>query len=517
MVYEKILVVDFDTISKHIIYDTLSKQGYTVLTIDNLNTVLSCLQKKVIDILIVNLSLPEIDSIELIKKAKFIRPGIGIIVTSQGDTRDVIIKAFQEGATAILEKPFKSRDLVKVVNDVLEKSRLSKENIRLKTLLPLFKLTESLVSELNAEKVFDHVIRLVYLETRASNVSLHLLDEETQILKVKASIGITREQLSKDYDISNDQISWTVINSGKPVLINDKNQLVKENGHNIQISTLCVPLSIKGSTIGVIYCNKINARNGFTESDLELLSILAAQATIAIENARLFNNLKKQQNKLESSLIKVLTAQEDERSRISAELHDGLAQWLVSASYSMQLGEAQMSLSKYEDARGELSRANDIINQSVKELRRIILDLHPIALAELGLVGALRQFINSFNKENGVRCSFKVIGDSTSMSFISDVTIYRVALEALNNIRKHANAKKVNLLLEFNNGDVALDILDDGIGFDLNEVTNNKALHGSLGLVTMKERSEMIGGSFKIDTAPNKGTRIYMKLPVMSA
>jgi DNA-binding NtrC family response regulator len=226
MVYEKILVVDFDTISKHIIYDTLSKQGYTVLTIDNLNTVLSCLQKKVIDILIVNLSLPEIDSIELIKRAKFIRPGIGIIVTSQGDTRDVIIKAFQEGATAILEKPFKSRDLIKVVNDVLEKSRLSKENIRLKTLLPLFKLTESLVSELNAEKVFEHVIRLVYLETRASNVSLLLLDEETQTLKVKASIGISKEQLSKDYDISNDQISWTVINSGKPVLTNDKNQMV---------------------------------------------------------------------------------------------------------------------------------------------------------------------------------------------------------------------------------------------------------------------------------------------------
>jgi signal transduction histidine kinase len=517
MVYEKILVVDFDTISKHIVYDTLTKQGYTVLTIDNLNTVISCLQKKIIDILIVNLSLPEIDSIELIKRAKFIRPGIGIIVMSQGDTRVVIIRSFQEGANAILEKPFKSRDLVRVVNEVLEKSRLSKENIRLKTLLPLFKLTESLVSELNAEKIFDHVIRLVYLETRANNVSLLLLDEMSQTLKVKASVGISKEQLSKNYDISNDQVSWSVINSGKPILINGKNQLVKDNGDSIQISTLCVPLSIKGSIIGVIHCNKINARTGFSESDLELLSILAAQATIAIENARLFDNLKKQQNKLESSLIKVLTAQEDERSRISAELHDGLAQWLVSASYSMQLGEAQMTLSKFEEARGELCRANDIINQSVKELRRIILDLHPIALAELGLIGALRQFINSFNKENGVRCSFKVIGDSTNMSFINDVTIYRVALEALNNIRKHAQAKKVNLFLEFNNGDVVLDIADDGIGFDLDEVTNNKALHGCLGLVTMKERSEMIGGSLDIETSPNQGTRIHMKLPVMNA
>ena len=99
------------------------------------------------------------------------------------------------------------------------------------------------------------------------------------------------------------------------------------------------------------------------------------------------------------------------------------------------------------------------------------------------------------------------------MSFINNVTIYRVALEALNNIRKHAQAKKVNLQLEFNSDDVLLDIADDGIGFDLYEVTNNKALRGSLGLVTMKERSEMIGGSFQIETAPNKGTRIYLRLP----
>lgn len=517
MVYEKILIVDFDSISKHIIHDTLTKQGYYVITIDNINTIISCLQKKSIDILIINLSLPEIDSIELIKRAKDIRPGIGIIVMSQGDTRDTIIKAFQEGAQAILEKPFKSSDLVKVVNEVLEKSRLSKENMRLKTLLPLFKLTESLVSELNADKIFEHVIRLVYMETKANNVYLSLLDEMSQVLIVKAAIGVSKEQLNKNSEGVNDKISWSVINSGKPVLRNNESQIIKANDDSAQISILCVPLSIKGNAIGVICCNKINARNGFSESDLELLSILAAQATIAIENARLFNNLRKQQNKLESSLIKVLTAQEDERSRISAELHDGLAQWLVSASYCMQLGEAQMTLSKFQEARGELVKANDIVSQSVKELRRIILDLHPIALAELGLIGALRQFINSFNKENGVHCSFKVIGGSTPMSFIHDVTIYRVALEALNNVRKHAHAKKVNLILEFNNGHVILDIADDGVGFNINEVTCNKALHGSLGLVTMRERSEMIGGNLEIESSLDKGTKIHMRLPVMSA
>jgi two-component system sensor histidine kinase DegS len=258
----------------------------------------------------------------------------------------------------------------------------------------------------------------------------------------------------------------------------------------------------------------MNARAGFSESDLELLSIIAGQATIAIENARLFNSVRGHQLKLEASLIKVLTAQEDERSRISAELHDGLAQWLVSASYSMQTGAEQMTSSRFEEARGELARATDIVSQSVKELRRVILDLHPIALAELGLIGALKQSIDYFNKENGVRCDFKVIGGWANLSFISDVTIYRVIQEALNNVRKHAAAHHVDVVLEFNDDHVAVSIKDDGKGFDLDHIKGQNGSGVSLGLVTMKERTEMIGGNFDINTSLGEGTSILMQLPM---
>ncbi len=516
MVNDNVLVIDFDSITKHIIRDTLRKEGYIILNhhIESLQDALSYLQKIEVDILIVNLTLPEIDSIELIKRARFVRPGIGIIVLSQCDSRDVIISAFQEGAHSILEKPFSSEDLTRIVDEVLEKGRLSKENIRLKTLLPLYELTDSLVSELNAEKIFDQVVRLVYMETKATKVNLLLFDRTVDKLIVKACIGMPKDRIGNILERADDPIAWSVIQTGKPILLNRETKDNKGACDPCAAAILCVPLSIKGKAIGAVHCSKINARAGFSQSDLELLSIIAGQATIAIENARLFNAVRGHQLKLEASLIKVLTAQEDERSRISAELHDGLAQWLVSASYSMQTGAEQITSSRFEEARDELARATDIVSQSVKELRRIILDLHPIALAELGLIGALKQSIDYFNKENGVRCDFKVIGGSANLSFISDVTIYRVIQEALNNVRKHAAAHHVDVILEFHDDRVEVSIADDGKGFDLNDVKGHNGHGGNLGLVTMKERTEMIGGSFEINTNPNQGTRILMGLPV---
>jgi two-component system sensor histidine kinase DegS len=100
------------------------------------------------------------------------------------------------------------------------------------------------------------------------------------------------------------------------------------------------------------------------------------------------------------------------------------------------------------------------------------------------------------------------------MSFINDVTIYRVTLEALNNVRKHAAADHVGVVLEFKDDHVAVSIKDDGRGFDLKDIKGSNGSGASLGLVTMKERTEMIGGDFEIKTGPGEGTSIFVSLPV---
>jgi signal transduction histidine kinase len=386
--------------------------------------------------------------------------------------------------------------------------------MRLKTLLPLFELNKSLVSELDADKIFNRIVNLVCIETRADRVSLMLKDELSQQLIIKSAIGLPGELIGKGEEVSEDSIAWSVVETGRAILLNGEAKQINLTGNADVISSLCVPLLLKKKVIGVINCSKITSRTPFNEGDMELLYILAGQAAIAIENATLFDSVRIHQRNLERFLKKSLSAQEDERRRISSELHDGLAQWLVSASYGMQLCEAYLTSSRHEDTLNEIKRTNDILNQSVKELRRIILDLHPIALAELGLIEALRRQVESFNRENGARCDFKLIGSMNNLVTIQEVSIYRIILEAMNNIRKHSKATHVDLILKFDLEYASIEIFDDGIGFDLSEALSDKGAKSSIGLITMKERAEMLGGSLEVVTAPHDGTSILARLPL---
>ena len=514
MFKENILLVDDDRSTKSTIKNILSGDGYAVIKAESCSEALSIIQKKNVDVLIFNLSIHESNGLEILQRARFLSPEIGVIVMSQNDSPELLIKAFQAGAQAILEKPVNNKNLRETVEEVLQRSRLAKENMRLKTLLPLFELNKSLVSELDADKIFNRIVNLVCIETRADRVSLMLMDEFSQQLIIKAAIGLPGELIGKGEEISDDSIAWSVVETGRAILLNGEAKQIKLTGNPEVVSSLCVPLLLKKKVIGVINCSKITSRTPFTEGDLELLYILAGQAAIAIENATLFDSVKMQQRNLERFLKKSLTAQEDERRRISSELHDGLAQWLVSASYGMQLCEAYLTSERQEDTLTEIKRTNNILNQSVKELRRIILDLHPIALAELGLIEALRRQVEGFNRENGVRCDFRIVGSMNNLSLIQEVSIYRIILEAMNNIRKHAHASHVDLVLKFDLEYASVEVSDDGQGFDLSEALSDKVAKSSIGLITMKERAEMLGGRMDVNTSPGDGTKIFVTLPI---
>ncbi len=517
MYKENILLVDDERTTSVAIKNVLANNGYAVMKTDSYTEALSIIQRKNIDVLIFNLSIQDSSCLDILQRARFLSPELGVIVMTQNDSPDLLIKAFQAGAQAILEKPVDIKSLKKLVEEVVQRSRLAKENMRLKTLLPLFELNKSLVSELDADRIFPRIVNLVCIETRADRVSLMLLDEFTQQLIIKAAIGLPGDLIGKAEEISDNSVAWSVVETGRAILLNGEARQLKFSGNPEIVSSLCVPLLLKKKVIGVINCSKITSRTPFTEGDLELLYILAGQAAIAIENAKLFDSIRSQQRNLERFLKKSLTAQEDERRRISSELHDGLAQWLVSASYGMQLCEAFLTSERQDDTLSEIKRTNNILNQSIKELRRIILDLHPIALAELGLIEALRKQVEGFNRENGVKCDFRIIGNMTTLSLVQEVSIYRIILEAMNNVRKHAQASHVDLVLKFDLEYAIVEIADDGQGFDLSEALSDKVAKSSIGLITMKERAEMLGGTLNIDTAPGRGTKISARLPLSQA
>jgi signal transduction histidine kinase len=393
---------------------------------------------------------------------------------------------------------------------------IADEDLRLKLLMPLFELSNALMSEVNLERLLTLVVEIVSHETRADRVSLMLLDESGRELAIKAAVGLPPDVVRTAVEKVGHGIAGSVAKSGKPILLNGE---VEHKGRAVSgrtSSALCVPLAVGGRVIGVLNSSKTGEESRFTQSDLQLLSILAGQAAIAIENARLFQSVEVQQARLEELLRELLKAQEEERERISAEIHDSVAQWMVSASYHAQSSSALILESKLDEASDELEHATRIIGQSIGELRRIVTDLYPPALTELGLQEALRQNIECFRKETGVQCRLSG-GLTRTLSPVHQIVVYRVVQEALNNVRKHAHASQVDIKIRLQRGRFRVEVSDNGRGFKVAPALEGGLSEGRMGLLTMKGRAEMLGGSLNIESSDETGTRVVLTIPLSHA
>ncbi len=346
-----------------------------------------------------------------------------------------------------------------------------------------------------------------------------LLDEGQQELEVKAVLGPS-DRLNHGKEKVGQGLAGWVAKTAKPLMLTDEtppeHPMRKEMTKMGFSSVLCLPLVVKGRVIGVLRSSK-RGGSPFTHSDLELLSILCGQAAIAIENARLFSGVKNQQARVEQLLKQTLIAQEHERRRISLEIHDGAAQWMVAASYRIRAFDHTLAKGKLTQTREELSELKSVIDQSIKELRRVIFDLQPPALGQFGLLGALHQYLQIFETDTGIACSFQIEGTPITLPRGYDITLYRVIQEALANVRKHAQATRVDVALRFQLDDLRLEIKDDGKGFDVAKVLESARSVERLGLSGMKDRAETLGGTMVIETAPGAGTCVALTLPLQDA
>jgi len=280
------------------------------------------------------------------------------------------------------------------------------------------------------------------------------------------------------------------------------------------VELLC-PIRSKGSLIGILALGKKQSDSPYSDEETDLLMTMANEAAIAVENASMLDSLKSQQLQVEQLLAQVVLAQEEERNRISVDLHDSVAQWLVATSYRMQTLSHGLSGDEGANARGELADMESTITKSLKELRRVVVGLRPPALDELGLTHALRQSLDDL-KADGLDCKFSQVGTPARLPSSMEITAYRVVQEALTNIHKHANATKVNLRLQFQEDKLLIEIRDNGQGFDRSQTLGSAISVGHIGLLGMKQRAEMLGGDIKIKTGEGKGTTIILGLPIHS-
>lgn len=220
--------------------------------------------------------------------------------------------------------------------------------------------------------------------------------------------------------------------------------------------------------------------------------------------------LREQQARIEYTL-QLIAAQETERARIGAELHDSIGQNLLLVKNRLQLALTRKGLPA--DLREQLDDIGKLALQAIAEVRQISRDLHPYQIEHLGLTRALAAIIDNAAEASGIKFEKKLESADDVFSRDAATHIYRIVQECLNNILKHSQAKRSRIRLERDVHEVQLTIDDNGCGFEPDKTKNGR---NGLGLKNIAARVRMLGGKLEVDSAPGKGTRIKVTLPIIA-
>ena len=206
-------------------------------------------------------------------------------------------------------------------------------------------------------------------------------------------------------------------------------------------------------------------------------------------------------------------AQEEERARIARELHDDLCQRLTGTKYRVEVLHDQV-LSTHRRMAKDLDDVMQELDRSITEVRRMSFNLRPSVLDDFGLVPALRLLCSEFQKAHGITTSLEIAGDiGDDIGAHTEIALYRIAQEALTNVAKHAGATRVSVSLTREESFVRLHVEDDGKGFAYEEAVSKRGAGHGLGLISMRERAELLGGSCAVTSTGGKGTLVAITVP----
>ena len=298
------------------------------------------------------------------------------------------------------------------------------------------------------------------------------------------------------------------------VLENQEQQLftLKRPGSEVESCVvLCLPIGARDRIFGVL---EAYGQESLAQGDMqEILSSLTSQAASALENARLYKDLGERERALQSLVERLLGAQEEERRRVAYEVHDGLAQVAVAAHQNLQ-AFARRHPPEGEQGNRELERILGQVRATVSDARRVIANLRPTVLDDLGLAAAISLEVERLNEE-GYQVDYEEhLGDERLPGEI-EIALFRVAQEALTNVRKHARTRWVSIELRRRDGEIYLEVRDSGRGFDPAALETLGGGPGErVGFAGMRERVSMLGGELEIRSRPDAGASIAVTIPL---
>jgi signal transduction histidine kinase len=251
-----------------------------------------------------------------------------------------------------------------------------------------------------------------------------------------------------------------------------------------------------------------------TNDELRLITGIVQQLGLSLENARLYQEAQLREKMLSELLDQVVGAQEAERQRIARELHDATGQSLTAIALGLRGIEGLTAAGKAVPAQ-QIHEIVTFATGALGELRQLIADLRPSQLDDLGLVAALQWYAQEYERRHGQSVAFAVNGQPARLSAEYETVIFRIAQEALTNIAKHARATQVTVTVAYQPGRIAVTVADNGRGFDPATLTARNGQRPGWGLLGIRERALLLGGSCDIHSAPGAGCCIRVEIPLL--
>jgi len=378
----------------------------------------------------------------------------------------------------------------------------------------IYDLASSLSATLNYERVLEAILdisRLGFDELGlrlGESVGLVLLYDKDGLLAPASHRNLvtrqdeTRRIRGNNGIVADSIASASALIGGAPA---SDPELGKFDSMQSSKSVICVPLRAGFETYGAVLFSTVKSK-AYTPEHVELLTLFCNQATIALQNASLYQSLREERDK-------IVGKEEEARRKLARELHDGPTQDV--AAIAMRLNFARLLVERNpERARAELERLEDLAHRTVREIRSMLFALRPVILETEGLVAALNQYAENIQENDDLPVRVDAVNFETCLDLEVQGVVFAILEEAINNARKHAQASSILVRLRVEGDLLVAEVIDDGRGFDVEAVETSYGSRGSLGMLNLKERAVLIGGTVNVESVQGQGTRVTLLVPV---
>lgn len=377
----------------------------------------------------------------------------------------------------------------------------------------LNEVTRTLAAELDPERVFRRILEAVRVLVPDALARLHELPEGAEDLRLVASIGFTGFDGREGKPLRKGEgLAAIAIATRRPVTSDDVRSdprfANREWATTVGlVAATILPLVYADRVCGILGVG-LRRPHSFTGEEVDLLRALAAAGAVALQNARLFERVREGQQELARLSQRLVATQEEERRRVSRELHDEAGQALTVLRIEMDLLRRELPADA-PGLRAHLDRAVELTAQTAERLERLTHNLHPPSLEAVGLCAALEELCREVGQQGGLQIAFRGV-EVREVPAPMAIHLYRCLQESLTNVLRHARASRVRVTLDVHQRRLRLAVQDDGVGFE--QPIAGPPLRG-LGLTGMRERMDILRGSLEVVSVPGQGTRLVATVP----